>query len=330
MMDMSAALRAVAERRDLSAAEMTEVMRAIMTGGATPAQIGGFLVGLRMKGETVDEIAAAAQVMRELVSRVEVSGAHVVDTCGTGGDGRATFNVSTCSAYVAAAAGAQVAKHGNRSVSSRSGSADVLEALGVNLNLTAAQVGRCVREVGVGFMFAPLHHGAMKHAIGPRREMAVRTVFILLGPLTNPAAAPNQVVGVFHAQWLEPLAQVLQRLGSHHVLVVHGDDGVAEIMNGAIIRSVIAPEQFGMARADIAALTVRDAQESAATLLAVLNDQAGPARDIVVLNAGAAIYVAGLAANLGAGMERARAVIASGAARDRLARLTALTQTFQA
>src|SRR3569623_596617 len=214
MMDMPAALRAVTERRDLSAAEMTEVMRAIMTGGATPAQIGGFLVGLRMKGEPVDEIAAAAQVMRVLV------------------------------------------------------------ALGVNLNLTAAQVGRCVREVGVGFMFAPLHHGAMKHAIGPRREMAVRTVFILLGPLTNPAAAPNQVVGVFHAQWLEPLAQVLQRLGSHHVLVVHGDDGVdeisigaptqiAELKNGAIIRSVIAPEQFGMARADIAALTVRDAQESA-------------------------------------------------------------------
>jgi len=340
-MDMSAALRAVTERHDLSAAQMTEVMRTIMTGGATPAQIGGFLVGLRMKGETVDEIAAAAQVMRELVSRVEVSGAHVVDTCGTGGDGRATFNVSTCSAFVAAAAGAQVAKHGNRSVSSRSGSADVLEALGVNLNLTAAQVGRCVREVGVGFMFAPLHHGAMKHAIGPRREMGVRTVFNLLGPLTNPAAAPNQVVGVFHAQWLEPLAQVLQRLGSHHVLVVHGDDGVdeisigaptqiAELKDGAIIRSVIAPEQFGMARADIAALTVRDAQESAATLLAVLNDQAGPARDIVVLNAGAAIYVAGLAANLDSGMERARAVIASGAARDRLTRLTALTQTLQA
>src|SRR3569833_3167460 len=266
MMDMSAALRAVTERHDLSAAQMTEVMRTIMPGGATPAQIGGFLIGLRMKGETVDELAAAARVMRELASRVEVSGAHVVDTCGAGGAGRATFNVSPCSAFVAAAAGAQVARHGNRSVSGRSGSADVLEALGVNLNLSAAQVGRCVREVGVGFMFAPLHHGALKHAIGPRREMGVRTVFNLLGPLPTPAAAPNQVVGVFHAQWLAPLAQVLQRLGSHHVLVVHGDDGVdeisigaptqiAELKNGAIIRSVIAPEQFGMARADIAALT---------------------------------------------------------------------------
>lgn len=339
-MDMPAAIRAVTERRDLSAEEMTEVMRAIMTGGATPAQIGGFLIGLRMKGETVDEITAAAQVMRELASRVAVSGAHVVDTCGTGGDARGTFNVSTCSAFVAAAAGAQVAKHGNRSVSSRSGSADVLEAADVNLNLTSGQVTRCLHEVGVGFMFAPLHHGAMKHAIGPRREMGVRTVFNLLGPLTNPAGAPNQVVGVFSPHWLEPLARVLQRLGSRHVLVVHGEDGideitigaptqVAELKDGRISRMTLTPEQFGMTRTDIAALVVEDAQQSLAMLRAVLADQPGPARDIVSLNAGAAIYAAGLAGTLAAGVAKAREVIASGAARHKLDALVKLTNEFK-
>ncbi len=340
-MDMPAAIRAVTERRDLSAAEMTEVMREIMTGGATPAQIGGFLVGLRMKGETVDEIAAAAQVMRELASRVEVSGAHVVDTCGTGGDARGTFNVSTCSAFVTAAAGAQVAKHGNRSVSSRSGSADVLEAAGVNLNLSSAQVARCVRELGVGFMFAPLHHGAMKHAIGPRREMGVRTVFNLLGPLTNPAGAPNQVVGVFSAQWLEPLAQVLLRLGSRHVLVVHGEDGIdeisigaatqlAELKDGRISRATLTPEQFGMTRTDIAALVVDDAAQSLSMLRAVLANEAGPARDIVCLNAGAAIYAAGLSADLAAGVRKAAEVIASGAARAKLDALVELSNAMKA
>ncbi len=339
-MDMPSAIRAVTERRDLSAEEMTEVMRSIMTGGATPAQIGGFLIGLRMKGETVDEIAAAAQVMRELVSRVAVSGEHVVDTCGTGGDARGTFNVSTCSAFVAAAAGAQVAKHGNRSVSSRSGSADVLEAAGVNLNLNSEQVARCVREVGVGFMFAPLHHGAMKYAIGPRREMGVRTLFNLLGPLTNPAGAPNQVVGVFSAQWLEPLAQVLQRLGSRHVLVVHGEDGideitvgaatqVAELKDGRISRAMLTPEQFGITRTDIGALVVEDAQQSLVVLRAVLADQPGPARDIVSLNAGAAIYVAGLAGSWAAGVTKAREVIASGAAQKKLDALVKLTNEFK-
>jgi len=339
-MDMPAAIRAVTERRDLRSEEMTEVMRTIMTGGATSAQIGGFLIGLRMKGETVDEIAAAARVMRELASRVEVSGAHVVDTCGTGGDGRATFNVSTCSAFVTAAAGAQVAKHGNRSVSSRSGSADVLEAAGVNLNLTAAQVARCVHEVGVGFMFAPLHHGAMKHAIGPRREMGVRTVFNLLGPLTNPADAPNQVVGVFDPRWLEPLAQVLQRLGSHHVLVVHGEDGVDEISVGAptqiaelktsrIHRYAITPEQFGLPRTDIRELMVEDAQHSLRTMRAVLANTPGPARDIVCLNAGAAIYAAGLAEDLAAGVRGAHALIASGAAQRKLDELVAFTNGFE-
>ena len=339
-MDMTSAIRAVTERRDLSAEEMVDVMRTIMTGGATPAQIGGFLVGLRMKGETVEEIAAAAQVMRELVSRVEVDGPHLVDTCGTGGDARGTFNVSTCSAFVTAAAGARVAKHGNRSVPSRSGSADVLEAAGVNLNLTPAQVVHCVERIGVGFMFAPLHHGAMKHAIGPRREMGVRTIFNLLGPLTNPAGAPNQVIGVFSAQWLEPLAQVLARLGSRHVLVVHGEDvideisigaatQVAELKDGAVQRYSLTPEQFGMERTDITALVVKDASESLALLRAVLADTPGPARDIVALNAGAAVYAAGLAESIEQGVEKALAAISSGVARQKLEALVSMTNEFR-
>jgi anthranilate phosphoribosyltransferase len=339
-MDMPAAIRAVTERRDLSAEEMTEVMRTVMTGGATPAQIGGFLIGLRMKGETVEEIAAAAQVMRELVSHVEATGPHLVDTCGTGGDARGTFNVSTCCAFVTAAAGAQVAKHGNRSVSSRSGSADVLEAAGVNLNITPAQVAECVKRIGVGFMFAPLHHGAMKHAIGPRREMGVRTIFNLLGPLTNPAAAPNQLIGVFADQWLEPLAQVLARLGSRHVLVVHGEDGldeisigaatqVAELKDGAVSRYTLTPEQFGLQSTAIDALVVKDAAQSLAIMEAVLNDTPGAARDIVLLNAGAAIYAAGLAKSIEQGLEKARAAIADGAAHRKLQDLVKLTNEFK-
>ncbi len=338
-MDMPAAIRAVTERRDLSAEEMTEVMRAVMTGGATPAQIGGFLVGLRMKGETVTEIAAAAQVMRELVSRVDIAGDHLVDTCGTGGDARGTFNVSTCCAFVTAAAGAQVAKHGNRSVSSRCGSADVLEAAGVNINLTPSQVTQCVERIGVGFMFAPLHHGAMKHAIGPRREMGVRTIFNLLGPLTNPAGAPNQLIGVFSEQWLEPIAQVLARLGSRHVLVVHGEDGLdeiscgaptqmAELKAGTVRRSTLTPEQFGLQRTAIDALVVKDAEQSLKLLREVLADTPGPARDIVMLNAGAAIYAAGLADSMGQGLDKAREVIADGAAQRKLDELMSLSNQF--
>jgi anthranilate phosphoribosyltransferase len=318
---------------------MTEVMRTIMTGGATPAQIGGFLVGLRMKGETVTEITAAARVMRELATRVEVGAEHLVDTCGTGGDASGSFNISTAAAFVAAAAGARVAKHGNRSVSSKSGSADVLEAAGVRLDLTPEQVARCIAEVGVGFMFAPAHHGAMKHAIGPRREMGARTVFNVLGPLTNPAGAPNQVLGVFSAELLEPLAEVLQRLGSRHVLVVHARDGldeisvgdkteVAELKDGQVRRYSIQPEDFGMTRTPIDALRADDAADSLATIRAVLEDHAGPARDIVALNAGAAIYVAGLASSLKDGVDKADAAIASGEARNRLDRLVVLTQGF--
>ncbi|MBI5450986.1 MAG: anthranilate phosphoribosyltransferase [Gammaproteobacteria bacterium] len=327
-MDMQSALRAVTERHDLTVEQMTAVMRLMMGGAATPAQIGGFLIGLRMKGETVDEITAAAAVMRELAVRVEVQGPHLVDTCGTGGDGASTFNISTTSAFVVAAAGGRVAKHGNRSISSKSGSADVLEAAGARLDLTPQQVARCIDTVGVGFMFAPQHHGAMKHAIGPRREMGVRTVFNVLGPLTNPAGAPNQVLGVYAAHWLEPLAQVLQRLGSRHVLVVHADDGmdeisiagatqVAELKDGQIRRYQLTPEQFGITRGDSARLAVQGATESLALMNSVLDGVPGPAQDIVVLNAAAALYVAAVCDSLAAGIMRARQAIASGAARAR-------------
>jgi anthranilate phosphoribosyltransferase len=340
-MDMPSAIRAVIERRNLGAGEMREVMRLIMTGAATPAQIGGFLVGLRMKGETVEEIAAAAAVMRELATRVGVTGPHLVDTCGTGGDGVHTFNISTAAAFVVAAAGGKVAKHGNRSVSSKSGSADVLEAAGVNLDLTPEQVARCVNDVGIGFMFAPKHHAAMKHAIGPRREMGVRTIFNLLGPLTNPAGAPRQVLGVFAEQWVEPLAEVLQRLGSEHVLVVHAEDGldeisigaptrVAELKDGRVRVFTIQPEQFGFARADVKQLGVSSPTESLAIIRSVFDNQPGAARDIVTLNAGAAIYTAGLAPDIGAGAQTAAAVLASGAAKAKLAALVALSRQLAA
>jgi anthranilate phosphoribosyltransferase len=314
-------------------------MRMIMTGEATPAQIGGFLIGLRMKGETVDEIAAAAGVMRELATRVNVKGDHLVDTCGTGGDAASTFNISTASAFVVAAADGQVAKHGNRSVSSKCGSADVLEAAGVNLELDPEQVAHCIEQVGVGFMFAPKHHSAMKHAIGPRREMGVRTIFNVLGPLTNPAGAPNQVLGVFSDQLLVPLAEVLQKLGSKHVLVVHAEDGmdeisigapthVAELKDGKISSYTITPEQFELSTSDISQLKVETAEESLAMIRGVLNNQAGPARDIVVLNAGAAIYAADLVPSLEAGIKRAADVIAEGSAATKLDELIKLSQSF--
>jgi anthranilate phosphoribosyltransferase len=339
--DIKQAIARVIDRHDLSAVEMTSVMREVMTGGATPAQIAGLLVALRMKGETVTEIASAAGVMRELASGVDVSGLdHTVDIVGTGGDASGTFNVSTASMFVAAAAGCHVAKHGNRSVSSKSGSADVLEAAGVRLDLTPEQVARCVREVGVGFMFAPGHHGAMKHAIGPRRDLGVRTVFNVLGPLTNPAAVPNQVLGVFAEALLEPLAEVLQRLGSRHVMVVRSRDGldeismadateVAELKDGEIRRFSLRPEEFGIRRSPLDAIRVESAEESLAMLRGVLEDAPGPARDIVVLNAGAAIYVAGVTGSLTEAVRWADAAIASGEARNRLDRLVVLTQGFE-
>ena len=338
-MDMQAAIRAVTEGRDLRREEMQQVMQSIMTGEATQAQIGGFLVGLRMKGETVDEITAAASVMRELATHVDIRGDHVVDTCGTGGDAASTFNISTTSAFVVAAAGAKVAKHGNRSISSKSGSADLLEAAGVNLNITPEQVAQCVNEIGVGFMFAPAHHGAMKHAIGPRKEMGVRTIFNLLGPLTNPAGAPNQVIGVFARAWVEPLAHVLHQLGSRHVLVVHSEDGmdeisigapsyIAELKNGAVKTYTIQPEDYGMNRHPITDLAVASADESLAVVKSVLNGGKGAATDIVILNAGAAIYAAGLAEDLQRGVEKAEAAIASGEAAAKLDALAKLSNRF--
>ncbi len=338
-MDMQSAIKAVLARQDLTAAEMNDVMRIIMTGEATPAQIGGFLVGLRMKGETVDEIAAAAKVMRELATGVKVSGDHVVDIVGTGGDGSNTFNISTACTFVVAAAGGTVAKHGNRSVSSKSGSADLLEAAGVKLDLNADQVAKCINEVGVGFMFAPMHHSAMKHAIGPRKEMAVRTIFNVLGPLTNPAGAPNQLLGVFADELVEPLAEVLNKLGSHHVMVVHSEDGmdeisigaptnVSELKEGKVTSYQITPEEFGFSRTNISELAVTGSEESLAVIKKVLNNESGAAKDIVKFNSGAAIYVAGLADSLQAGIDKAEEVIASGAAKAKLDELVKVSASF--
>lgn len=337
-MDMQSAIKAVTERKNLSHAQMTSVMNLIMTGQATPAQIGGFLIGLRMKGETVDEITAAAGVMRELSAKVSVPQEYLVDTCGTGGDASGSFNISTASAFVAAAAGARVAKHGNRSVSSKSGSADVLEAAGVNLDLTPEKVAACINQVGVGFLFAVKHHSAMKHAIGPRKEMGVRTIFNVLGPLTNPASAPNQVIGVFSKQWVESLALVLKQLGSRHVMIVHADDGmdeisigsetsVAELKNGEVKIYTIKPEDFGLQRASLDELKAADASASLEIIKSVLNNKSGAAKDIVCLNAGAAIYVSGLASSLAEGVEKAKAVIADGSALKKMEQLVQYSTT---
>lgn len=325
-MQFQATLQKLLDRHDLAADEMCSVMHAMMAGELTDAQIAGFLIALRCKGETIDEIAAAAEVMRELASKVDVKGEHVIDTCGTGGDGANTFNISTTCAFVVAAAGGQVAKHGNRSVSSSCGSADVLEAAGVNLDLTIEQVARCVNDIGVGFLFAPKYHGAMKFTIGPRKEMAVRTLFNLLGPLSNPAGAPNQLLGVFAKEWVEPMAQVLKKLGSQHVLVVSADDGldeisiaaqtnVAELKDGVVSTYTITPEAVGFKRASLQELAVTDVVSSLTMVKVVLDNQPGAARDIVALNAGAAIYAANITDSLLAGIDKAQQVLASGAAR---------------
>ena len=331
-MDMPKALNLLLDGQDLNPEQMHAVMHLIMTGKATPAQIAGFLIALRLKGETVSEIAAAANVMRELATPVTITGQHVIDTCGTGGDGANTFNISTTVAFVVAAAGGQVAKHGNRSVSSRSGSADVLEAAGVNLDLSAEQVSQCVNTIGVGFLFAPKHHSAMKHTIGPRKEMAVRTIFNLLGPLSNPAGAKNQLIGVFSEQWVEPLAQVLHKLGSEHVLIVNAEDGldeisinsattVAELQHGQVRTFSITPEQFGFQRAPLSTLAVDSIQSSLDTLKKVLRGEPGPAKDIVCLNAGAAIYAANLTDTLDSGIQKAQHIIDNGLAFEKLEQL---------
>ena len=343
-MNMVQALNAVVAKQDLSEQQMSAVMELIMTGQATDAQIGGFLVALRLKGETIDEITGAARVMRRLSSKVEISGDHLVDTCGTGGDGANIFNVSTAAAFVVAAAGGKVAKHGNRSVSSSTGSADVLEAAEVNLNLSAEQVARAVDEIGVGFMFAPAHHSAMKHAIGPRKELAMRTIFNILGPITNPASVPNQVLGVFDGVLCKPLAEVLGRLGSNHVLVVHAKDGldeislsgvttVAELKDGKVTQYEICAQDFNIKEQSLAGLSVGNAAQS----LALIEDALGKrdtangvkAADMIALNAGAAIYAANLASDLAQGIAMAEDAISTGLALEKLKELAAFSQVFK-
>ncbi|MGS2722860.1 anthranilate phosphoribosyltransferase [Porticoccus sp. GXU_MW_L64] len=338
-MEIKTAINAVLNNTDLTRTDMQDVMQQIMTGQCSDAQIGGFLVGLRAKGETVDEIAGAAAVMRQLATPVAVNADHLVDIVGTGGDSAGTFNVSTASTFVAAAAGATVAKHGNRSVSSKSGSADLLEAAGVNLNLSADQVKQCIEQVGVGFMFAVNHHAAMKYAIGPRRELGARTVFNLLGPLTNPASVPNLLLGVFSRDWLRPVAEVVRELGAQHVLVVHSADGldeisiaaetwVAELKDGEVTEYQIAPEDFGLPRSSLAPLKVGNAEESLAMVNTALSNADHGAAHIVALNAGAALYAAGVMGSLQQGVERALSAISSGAALGKLNELADLSSSL--
>ncbi|MFT6625449.1 MAG: anthranilate phosphoribosyltransferase [Cycloclasticus sp.] len=343
-MDIKQALEATINHQDLSTEQMISVMRQIMNGEATTAQIGGFLVALRMKGESLDEIEGAAIVMRELATKVDVEGNFLVDTCGTGGDGSDLFNVSTASAFIVAAAGGRVAKHGNRSVSSSTGSADVLEAAGINLNLTPAQVAECIKDVGIGFMFAPAHHSAMKYAIGPRKELAQRTIFNMLGPMTNPASVKSQVIGVFNEALCRPIANVLQRLGSKHVLVVHAQDGldeislatpthIAELKDGLVEEYKITPEEMGITSQSLIGLTVDSAEQS----LNLINDALGPqqtpngkkAADILALNAGSALYVCGVVDTIKAGVELAQETIHSGAALQKMIDLKEKTMGYR-
>ena len=338
-MDIQTAINNVINHIDLNREDMHSVMQTIMQGNATSAQIGGLLVALRIKGETVDEITAAAEVMRKLVAKVDVDKTNLVDTCGTGGDSSNTFNISTTSAFVVAASGARVAKHGNRSVSSKSGSADVLEAAGINIELDEEQVASCIEDIGIGFMFAPMHHSAMKHAIGPRRELGVRTLFNILGPLTNPAAAPNQVIGVFSRKWLNPLAETLKQLGSNHVLVVHSEDGmdeisistktfITELKNGEIKNYEISPDNFGIKKHNIAELSVYNINESLTMMKSVLDNNDNAAKAIVSINAGAAIYAAGISDSIKDGIDKALDVIESGAAKKKLEMLIQHSQSF--
>jgi anthranilate phosphoribosyltransferase len=305
-------------------------MNSIMTGQTTDAQIGAFLVGLSMKGETIEEITASAKVMRSLATPVEIkSNKYLVDTCGTGGDGLGLFNISTASAFVVAAAGGKVAKHGNRSISSKSGSADVLESAGVNLNLSPSLISECITQIGVGFMFAPAHHSAMKHAIGPRKELAVRTIFNVLGPLTNPAKAPNQVMGVYDKNLIEPIANVLKELGSRHVMVVHSDDGldelsiadktyVAELKDGNVSTYSVHPEDFGLTLGDLKDIRADNADASLALITEAFSGRNGTAKNIISLNAGAAIYVSGLTTSLQLGIDRANQVLSDGSSQKKL------------
>ncbi len=335
------ALQRTIEHREIFHDEMLKIMRMIMNGELSPVMTAALITGLRVKKETIGEITAAAEVMREFSTKVHVADrTHLVDIVGTGGDGSHTFNISTCAMFVAAAAGAKVSKHGGRSVSSKSGSADVMESLGININLAPESISRCISEVGVGFMFAPNHHPAMKNVAPIRKELGVRTIFNILGPLTNPASAPNILMGVFHPDLVGIQVRALQRLGAEHALVVYGRDGmdeislgsstlVGELKNGQITEYEIHPEDFGMAMASNRTLKVDTPVQSMAMLLGVLNMQPGAARDIVVLNAAATLYAANVVDSIQSGIERAQVAIDTGAARDTLAKLVALTQSLK-
>jgi len=342
--DIQQALELIVNGQNLSAVEMKDVMRQVMTGNATDAQIGAFLIALRVKGENIDEIAGAVEVMRELVTGVQVSGQYLVDIVGTGGDESNLFNVSTASTFVVAAAGGRVAKHGNRSVSSNSGAADLLEAAGVNLALSPEQVGLCVQELGVGFMFAPAHHSAMKYAIGPRRELGLRTIFNILGPMTNPAGVKRQLIGVYDKTLCKPMAEVLGRLGAEHIMIVHSVDGldeisiaaetyVAEYKNGALTEYNIAPEQFAIERQSLEGLDVNNAEQSLALIVDALGKRIGrhaaKAADLIALNAGAALYVAGCAVDINEGVAMAQDAIGAGLARAKITDLATFTQVQQ-
>ena len=329
-MNINEAIKAVISRQNLNESEMHDVMSSIMTGQTTDAQIGAFLVGLSMKGETIEEITASAKVMRALATSVKLSSDEfLVDTCGTGGDGLGLFNISTASAFVVAAAGGKVAKHGNRSISSKSGSADVLEAAGINLSLNPELISQCIEEIGVGFMFAPAHHSAMKHAIGPRKELAIRTIFNVLGPLTNPAKAPNQIMGVFDKNLVEPIANVLKGLNSRHVMVVHSEDGldefsianktyVAELKDNKISTYTVHPHDFGLEEGSLDSIQAENAEQSLALIHEAFSGKQGVARDIISLNAGAAIYVSGLVNSLEEGITKANQTLSDGSAQDKL------------
>ena len=329
-MNIQQAIKAVIAKQNLDEHQMHDVMTDIMTGKTTDAQIGAFLVGLAMKGETVAEITASAKVMRTLAKGVEIKKTrHLVDTCGTGGDGLGLFNISTACAFVVAAAGGSVAKHGNRSISSKSGSADVLEAAGVNLDMSAEQISKSVDKIGVGFMFAPAHHSAMKHAIGPRKELAVRTIFNVLGPLTNPAKAPTQVMGVYDKNLVEPIANVLKSLGSTHVMVVHSNDGldeisiaddtfVAELNNGSVKTYTISPTDFDLPLGNLNDIKADDAESSLVLIQQALDGKEGSAKNIIAMNAGAAIYVSGLADSLQTGIKKALTILNNGSAHQKL------------
>ncbi|MDP4547541.1 anthranilate phosphoribosyltransferase [Marinobacter sp. MDS2] len=342
-MDMKQALDRIAANLDLSREEMKDVMRIVMNGEATDAQVGAFLMGLRLKSETIDEITGATEVMRELVTKVEINAEPLVDIVGTGGDGANLFNVSSAASFVVAAAGGFVAKHGNRGVSSKSGSADLIEKAGVNLTMSPEEVARCVEQIGVGFMFAPSHHGAMKHAIGPRKELGCRTIFNILGPMTNPAGVKRQLIGVFTKALCRPMAEVMQRLGAEHIMVVHSKDGldeislatetyVAELKDGTITEYSITPEDLGIKSQSLVGLTVDSSEESLKLIRAAFGRQhdetTEKARDIIALNAGAAIYIAGLANTPQMGVEMALDAMGSGLAAGKMSELADFSHCF--